>query len=237
MAMYGYTRISTNSKKQDRTRQEKGIWDYMNSRAGKHLLKKDIVFFNDEITGKTQGQDRPALQELMNTVVAGDEVIIYQLDRLGRNKEYIKQSLEWFKKRGVIVRVLDIPTTLQDFTGMDKGLASTILDLINNLMIEIAGAFAQAEAERISSRVKEGMEVAKSKGKQIGNTKKTTDSLPSNFPALYELVQSKQLRKKDVASMLNVSEATCWRYFKIYEGQDVYSENAQNMREKRSKNK
>lgn len=235
MAIYGYTRISTNSKKQDRTRQEKGIWDYMNSRAGKKLLKKDITFFNDEITGKTKGQDRPALQELMNTVVSGDEVVIYQLDRLGRNKEYIKESLEWFKKRGVIVRVLDIPTTLQDFTGMDTGLAKTIMDLINNLMIEIAGAFAQAEAERISSRVKEGMEVAKAKGKQIGNTKKTTESLPSNFGALYELVKTKKLKKKDVASMLNISDATCWRYFKMYEGQDVYSKNAESMREKRNK--
>lgn len=230
MAIYGYTRISTNSTKQDNTRQIKGIMDYAKSRN----IDSGIKFFNDEITGKTF--KRPAFDQLKNEVVAGDEIIIYQLDRLGRKKEGIKEALEWFKKRGVIVRVLDIPTTLQDFEGMDSGLAKTIMDLINNLMIEMAGAFAEAEADRISSRVKEGMAVAREKGKQIGNTKKTISSLPNNFGHYYELMKNKTLKKKDVASMLGIGESTLWRYCKLYEGQDVYKCNAENMREKRKNN-
>lgn len=230
MAIYGYTRISTNSTKQDNTRQIKGIMDYAKSRN----IDSGVKFFNDEITGKTF--KRPAFDQLKNEVVAGDEIIIYQLDRLGRKKEGIKEALEWFKKRGVIVRVLDIPTTLQDFEGMDSGLAKTIMDLINNLMIEMAGAFAEAEADRISSRVKEGMAVAREKGKQIGNTKKTISSLPNNFGHYYELMKNKTLKKKDVASMLGISESTLWRYCKLYEGQDVYKCNAENMRAKRKNN-
>ncbi|APF22074.1 recombinase family protein [Clostridium butyricum] len=228
MAIYGYTRISTNSKKQDNTRQIKGITDYLKIRK----LSTKIKFFNDEITGKKF--DRPAFNQLKNEVVAGDEVIIYQLDRLGRKKEGIKEALEWFKKRGVMVRVLDIPTTLQDFAGMDSGLAKTIMDLINNLMIEMAGAFAEAEAERISSRVKEGMAVAKENGKQIGNSKKTVSTLPDNFEYYYNLIKNKTVKKKDVASILGVGEATLWRYCKLYEGQDVYSKNAEDMKKKRS---
>lgn len=227
MAIYGYTRISTNRIKQDNTRQIKGIMNYLKSRN----LSTDIKFFNDEITGKTF--KRPAFDQLKNEVVAGDEVIIYQIDRLGRKKEGIKEALEWFKKRGVIVRVLDIPTTLQDFSEMDSGLAKTILELINNLLIEVAGAFAEAEAERISSRVKEGMAVAKEKGKQIGNTKKTKATLPDNFEYYYGLIKNKTLKKKDVALMLGVSEATLWRYCKLFDGQDVYSKNAEDMRNKR----
>lgn len=228
MAIYGYTRISTNSTKQDNTRQIKGIMDYAKSRN----IDSGIKFFNDEITGKTF--KRPAFDQLKNEVVAGDEVIIYQLDRLGRKKEGIKEALQWFKKRGVIVRVLDIPTTLQDFTGMDSGLAKTIMDLMNNLMIEMAGAFAEAEAERISSRVKEGVAVARENGKQIGNTKKTKSNLPDNFEYYYGLIKNKTLKKKDVAGILGVGEATLWRYCKLYEGQDVYSKNAENMRNKRN---
>lgn len=230
MAIYGYTRISTNSTKQDNTRQIRGIMDYAKSRN----IDSGVKFFNDEITGKTF--KRPAFDQLKNEVVAGDEVIIHQLDRLGRKKEGIKEALEWFKKRNVIVRVLDIPTTLQDFTGMDSGLAKTIMDLINNLMIEMAGAFAEAEADRISSRVKEGMAVAREKGKQIGNPKKTISSLPNNFGHYYELMKNKTLKKKDVASMLGIGESTLWRYCKLYEGQDVYNKNAENMREKRKNN-
>lgn len=228
MAIYGYTRISTNSNKQDNTRQINGIMSYLKSRG----INSGVKFFNDEITGKTF--KRPELDKLMNEVAVGDEVIIYQLDRLGRKKEGIKEALETFKRRGVIVRVIDIPTTLQDFEKMDSGIAKTVMELINNLMIEIAGAFAEAEAERISSRVKEGMEVAKSKGKQIGNTKKTKDSLPPNFEYFYELIKTKKFKKYDVAKQMGISEATLWRYCKLYEGEDVYKKNAEDMRNKRN---
>lgn len=228
MDIYGYTRISTNSTKQDNTRQINKIIEYLKSRG----INSGITFFNDEITGKTF--DRPQLNKLMDVVAVGDEVVIYQLDRLGRKKEGIKEALETFKRRGVIVRVLDIPTTLQDFTGMDSGLAKTVMELINNLMIEIAGAFAEAEAERISSRVKEGMAVAKAKGKQIGNSTKTKESLPDNFEYFYELIQSKKFKKKEIAKQLRVSDATLWRYCKLYEGSDVYKKNAEAMRKKRT---
>lgn len=228
MAIYGYTRISTNSTKQDNTRQINKIIEYLKSRG----INSGVTFFNDEITGKIF--DRPELDKLMNVVAVGDEVVIYQLDRLGRKKEGIKKALETFKRRGVIVRVLDIPTTLLDFTKMDSGLAKTVMELINNLMIEIAGAFAEAEAERISSRVKEGMAVAKAKGKQIGNSTKTKESLPDNFEYYYGLIQNKTLKKKDVAGILGVSDATLWRYCKLYEGSDVYSKNAENVRKKRT---
>lgn len=229
MAIYGYTRISTNSKKQDKQRQVNKIIEYLQVRG----ISTEIKFFNDEISGKTF--ERPAFNNLKNEVVAGDEVIIYQLDRLGRKKDGIKESLEWFKKRGIVVRVLDIPTTLQDFSGMDSGMAKTIMDLINNLMIEMAGAFAEAEGERISSRIKEGMAVARAKGKQIGNTKKTVANLPDGFEYYYQLIQNKTLKKKDVAGILGVGEATLWRYCKLYEGKDVYKKNAEDIKNKRNK--
>ena len=227
MAVYGYTRISTKDKGQENTRQINGIMNYLQTRG-----INDIRFFNDEISGKTF--KRPAFEQLKDTVVLGDEVIIYQLDRLGRKKDGIKEALEWFKKRGVIVRVLDIPTTLQDLSGMDSGMAKTIMELINNLMIEMAGAFAEAEAERISSRVKEGMAIAKAKGKQIGNTKKTVANLPDNFEYFYNLMKTKTFKKKEIATQMGISEATFWRYCKLYEGKDVYSKNAENIKNKRS---
>lgn len=228
MAIYGYTRISTKDKGQENTRQINGIMDYLKTRN----ISTGIKFFNDEISGKTF--KRPAFDQLKDEVVAGDEVIIYQLDRLGRKKDGIKEALEWFKRRGVVVRVLDIPTTLQDYSGMDSGMAKTIMDLINDLMIQMAGAFAEAEGERISSRVKEGMAVAKAKGKQIGNTKKTVEALPTGFEYYYQLIQDKTLKKKDVTGILGVSEATLWRYCKLYEGQDVYSKNAEDIKNKRN---
>lgn len=59
--------------------------------------------------------DRPQYNRLKETVKAGDEVIVKEFDRFGRDKDEMKRELRWFKEKGVIVRILDIPTTLIDF--------------------------------------------------------------------------------------------------------------------------
>lgn len=228
MAIYGYTRISTKDKGQENTRQINGIMDYLKTRG----ISTGIKFFNDEISGKTF--KRPAFDQLKNEVVAGDEVIIYQMDRLGRNKEGIKEALEWFKKRGIIVRVLDLQTTLMEFNASDE-YAKGLFDMMYNILIEVYTSLAEAEVKRLSSRVKEGMAVARAKGKQIGNTKKTVAELPPNFDYFYSLIKTKKFKKKEVAKQMGVSEATLWRYCKLYEGQDVYKKNAEDVKKKRTK--
>ena len=109
----------------------------------------DHVFFD-----KQSGKDfeRPEYQKLKSAVKPGDEVIIKELDRLGRNKEGIKAEISWFKEHGVILRILDVPTTLIDFQGQDW-----IADMVNNILIEVLGAIAQQEREKTNRRQREGI--------------------------------------------------------------------------------
>ena len=37
------------------------------------------------------------------------ELIVEELDRLGRNADLIKKELMWFKEHNIIVRILEIP--------------------------------------------------------------------------------------------------------------------------------
>ena len=97
--------------------------------------------------------DRLEYQALKSVVVPGDEVIIKELDRLGRNKEGIKEEIKWFKEHGVILRILDVPTTLIDFQGQDW-----IADMVNNILIEVLGAVAQQEREKTNRRQREGID-------------------------------------------------------------------------------
>jgi DNA invertase Pin-like site-specific DNA recombinase len=97
--------------------------------------------------------DRLEYQKLKAVVVPGDEVIIKELDRLGRNKEGIKEEIKWFKDHGVILRILDVPTTLIDFQGQDW-----IADMVNNILIEVLGAVAQQEREKTNRRQREGID-------------------------------------------------------------------------------
>ena len=97
--------------------------------------------------------DRPEYQKLKAVVVAGDEVIVKELDRLGRNKDEIKVEIAWFKENGVDLRILDVPTTLIDFQGQEW-----IRDMVNNILIEVLGAVAQQEREKTNRRQREGID-------------------------------------------------------------------------------
>lgn len=106
---------------------------------------KDERIFYDKQSGKNF--DRAEYQKLKSVVSKGDEVIIMELDRLGRDKDGIKSELQWFKENGVIVRILDVPTTLIDFQGQDW-----IADMVNNVIIEVMGAVAEQERLKIRKR-------------------------------------------------------------------------------------
>ena len=136
--IYFYARVS--SKDQNLDRQMETARGYKNI---------DHVFC-DKQSGKDF--DRPEYQHLKSVVAAGDEVVIKELDRLGRNKEGIKAEITWFKEHGVTLRILDVPTTLIDFQGQDW-----IADMVNNILIEVLGAIAQQEREKTNRRQREGI--------------------------------------------------------------------------------
>lgn len=62
------------------------------------------------LTDKASGKDlnRPAYQALKGALGlrAGDEFVICSLDRLSRNKENIRQELQWFREHHIRVKVL-----------------------------------------------------------------------------------------------------------------------------------
>lgn len=137
--IYFYARVSTKDQNLDRQLE-----------AAKAFKNIDRVF-SDKQSGKNF--DRPEYIKLKSVVQTGDEVVIKELDRLGRNKDGIKEEIKWFKENGVILRILDVPTTLIDFQGQDW-----IADMVNNILIEVLGAIAQNEREKTHKRQREGID-------------------------------------------------------------------------------
>lgn len=126
---------------------------------------KDENIFSDKQSGKNF--EREAYQKLKSVLRKGDELIIKELDRLGRNKEAVKEELKWFKDNGITVRILDVPSTLIDFQGQDW-----IAEMVNNIIIEVLAAMAEQERLKIKQRQEEGIAIAKAKGVRFGRPKK-----------------------------------------------------------------
>lgn len=136
---YFYGRVS--SKDQSLARQLESARKY-----------KDIDrVFTDKQSGKNF--DRTGYLEMKSVLQKGDEVVVHSLDRLGRNKEMIKEELAWFKEHGVVVRILDVPTTLIEYPAGQEW----VMDMVNNILIEVLGAFAEQERENIRKRQAEGI--------------------------------------------------------------------------------
>lgn len=141
MSEFFYCRVS--SKDQNLARQ------LVTARQYKDI--PDCNVFCDKQSGKDFAREK--YRELKAKLTSGDEVIVKELDRLGRNKEEIKSEIAWFKDSNVSLRILDVPTTLIDFQGQEW-----IRDMVNNILIEVLGAMAEQEREKTLRRQREGID-------------------------------------------------------------------------------
>lgn len=152
MARYFYARVSTREQNLDR--------QLIVARDYQEPIDR---IFTDRLSGRTM--DRAEYQEMKSLLKEGDEVVIKDLDRLGRNKTYVKEEIEWFKDHGVKLRVLNLPTTMIDFPG-----AEWVADMVNNILIEVMASIAQNELNEIHRRQREGIDAMEIvKGKHISS--------------------------------------------------------------------
>ena len=190
---YFYARVSTKEQNLDRQLAE----------AEKHNIDR---VFSDKQSGKNF--ERVEYQRMKSLVKRGDEVFIKELDRLGRNKEGIKEEIRWFQLKGVTLRILDIPTSLMDF-----GDQTWISDMVNNILIEVLGAVAEQERKKTLKRQREGFDAmpivdgrkfSKKTGRPCGRPEKEI----MDFRKIFEEQKRGTKTVEEYCAELGISRAT-----------------------------
>lgn len=151
----GYARVSTvdqNEARQMEALREDGVDRiYMDKKSGKDF-------------------NRPEYQKMISELHKGDVLVIHSIDRLGRNYEEI--ITEWRK----ITKEIEADIIVQDMpllnTSQNKDLTGT---LIADIVLQLLSYVAQRERENIRQRQKEGIAIAKARGKYKGRAKKEID--------------------------------------------------------------
>ena len=164
--IFGYIRVS--SKDQNLARQVDSLKKY---------VPDERLIFSDKLSGKNF--DRPAYQALKLMARRGDTIYIHEMERLGRNKEEIKNELEYFKNEGVCIRILNLPTTLIDYTQFNNQMQKLIMEMVNNILIEVLATMAETERVNIRKRQREGIDAAVKRGVKFGRPEKY---LPDCWP-------------------------------------------------------
>lgn len=206
---YAYCRVST--KDQNIDRQIIAIKKYAPDISDDNL-------FVDKQTGKNfereHYQEMKVILEHISKVKSESdniELIIEELDRLGRNADLIKKELMWFKEHNIIVRILEIPTTLVE---LDKN-NHLLMEMVANILIEVYTTIAQAELEKRAKRQAEGIAVAKSKGVYTGRKPIKIDN--EQFNSVYARWKSKEITARQAMLELNIKANTFYRRIKEYE--------------------
>ena len=195
--IFGYARVSTHHQNLDRQL---------------HELKKYVKNEENIYIDKQSGKDfkRAAYQKMKAVLRDGDELYIKSLDRLGRNKQQIKDELQDIKTKGVFVHILDFPQTMIQTKDKQQ---RELLDLATNIMIEILGYMAEQERENIRRRQAEGIDAWRRTGKTktgrpYGRPRKEA---PKNWSKVYKLWKQKEIKTKEAIAMLGIGRNMFYR--------------------------
>ena len=182
----GYARVSTvdqNEARQMEALREDGVDRiYMDKKSGKDF-------------------NRPEYQKMISELHKGDVLVIHSIDRLGRNYEEI--ITEWRK----ITKEIEADIIVQDMpllnTSQNKDLTGT---LIADIVLQLLSYVAQRERENIRQRQKEGIAIAKARGKYKGRAKKEIDK--KLFEDTKARWQNGEITKIQFAEIIGVSRGT-----------------------------
>lgn len=148
---FGYVRVSTDD--QTTENQKRSISErYSNVRW----------YSDDAVSGAIPAAQRPKLSQLLDTVQAGDTVVVAAIDRLGRNTIDVLTTVEMLKHKGVSVISLRENFDLATPVG--------------TAMLTMLAAMAQLERDNIKVRQLAGLERARAEGKNLGREKTIDDA-------------------------------------------------------------
>jgi DNA invertase Pin-like site-specific DNA recombinase len=176
---YGYARVSS---------------DGQNTALQLAALKKAgcrKVYQDDGISGATI--KRPALSRCLDALGAGDTLIVWKLDRLGRSLRDLIAMLDDLKHRGVKFRSLTEAIDTETPTG--------------RAMWQMIGVLAELERSLIAERTRAGVKAARRRGVKFGRKPKLSSQQRAHARQLVDQGQA----VSEIARLLNVDRATVYR--------------------------
>lgn len=150
--------------------------------------------FTDHMSGAKS--NRPGLETAIEFVRSGDTLVVWRLDRLGRNMEDLITIVNRLNNRGVSFH------SLQENIMMDKS-SST-----GQLMFHLFAAFAEFERNLILERSAAGRAAARARGRFGGRPEKLSKS---DLELMKTLIDN-GTPIKTIAERWNVSRTTIYRY-------------------------
>ena len=142
--------------------------------------------------------DRPGMAECLKALRAGDTLLVWKLDRLGRDLRHLVNTVADLNSRGIDLKVL---------TGTGAAIDTTTP--AGRLSFGIFAALAEFERELISERTKAGLASARARGRSGGRPAKMT---PAKVRLAMAAMGQPGTVVADLCKELGVTRQTLYRH-------------------------
>jgi len=176
----GYARVSTDDQNLDLQR------DALTKKACKTIYEE---------TASGKSADRPQLESCLKALRAGDTLVVWRLDRLGRSLPDLVKIIADLERQGVAFESLTEKIETSSATG--------------KLVFHLFAALAEFERNLIRERTKAGLAAARARGRKGGrkpslNTKQIRE--------IKALLRDPEAQVSDVAKKYRVSRTTLYKH-------------------------
>jgi len=182
---FGYCRVSTREQNLD---------------LQIDALEKEGCYeiFKDQVSGVRA--DRPNLSKLLERLRAGDTLVVWKLDRLGRSLTDLVKLVTSLNENGIGLKSLNDPINTTTSQG--------------RFVFNIFASLAELERDIIRERTLAGLEAARSRGRQGGRPKGLSPDAENKALAAESLYKEKKLSTRQIAKRLGISTSTLYDYLK-----------------------
>ena len=180
--LVGYARVSTET--QDLTAQRDAL-----AALG---VESERIYVDHGFTGTNK--NRAGLHEALAACRAGDTFVVTKLDRLARSVRDAHEIADNLANRGIKLSI--------------GGSVHDPVDPMGKLLFNVLAMISEFEADLIRMRTREGMKVAKAKGRLRGKQPKLTVKQENH---LLELHAAGQYSKAELAELFSVGRSTVYR--------------------------
>ena len=163
------------------------------------LLKSGIEedqIYSDFASGKSD--ERPGLLACLKALRKGDTLVVWKLDRLGRDLKHLVTIVDTLQKREVSFKVL---------TGQGANIDTTTAN--GRLVFGIFAALAEYERELISERTKAGLVSARTRGRKGGRKYKMTIT---KLQLAKSAMQNPETNISELCKELGITRGTLYRF-------------------------
>jgi DNA invertase Pin-like site-specific DNA recombinase len=156
------------------------------------------TIYQEQVSGAKTA--RPELDRALEQLRAGDTLVVWKLDRLGRSLPHLIEVVTTLMAKGVGLKSLQDPIDTTTAQG--------------RFIFNVFASLAEFERDLIRERTQAGLQAARARGRTGGRPKGLSAEAEEKAMAAETLYRERQLSANQIARRLGIAKSTLYSYLR-----------------------